>query len=167
MGPLEGFLTTWSQARQTFGRDVPAGGSHLDGSAALRQLQADVEAAAPGRHWQGGAATAYGAANAAHAQVFGQLADLDAKLAAEIDKSARVVTSGRAELDNVRDWVVDAASSVPSNQAAGQVMLIVSKGLGQLRAVLSQSNGELNRIGAQIEQIGAEYARLGKQKFPP
>ncbi|MGB0438016.1 MAG: EspA/EspE family type VII secretion system effector [Mycobacterium sp.] len=167
MGPLQGFLTTWSQARQTFGQGVPAGGSHLDGSANLRKLQADVESAAPGRHWRGGAATAYAAANTAHAQVFGKLADLDVRLAAEIDKSARVITRGRAELDDVRDRVVNAASSVPSNQAEGQIMLIVSKGLGQLRAVLSKTHGELNTIGAQIEQIGAEYARLGMQKFPP
>ena len=167
MGPLQGFLTTWSQARQTFGQGVPTGGSHLDGSATLQKLQADVESAGPGRHWQGGAATAYAAANAAHAQVFGKLAELDARLAAEIDKSARVITCGRAELDDVRDWVVHAASALPSNQAEGQIMAIVSKGLGQLRAVLSKSHGELNTIGAQIEQIGAEYVRLGMQKFPP
>ncbi len=166
MGPVEGFLATWSQARQTFGQGVPADGSQFGGSADLRQLKADVESAAPGGHWQGGAATAYAAANAEHAQVFGKLADLDARLAAEIDKSARVVGSGRAELDKIRDWVVGAASSVPSNQA-GQIMLIVSKGLGQLSVILSKSNGELNAIGAQIQQIGTEYAGLNTQKIAP
>lgn len=159
-------MTTWSTARQTFGQGVPVGGSQFDDSAVLRQLKADVQSAAPGGRWQGGAAAAYAAANAAHAQLFGKLADLDARLAAELDKSARVVALGRAELDNVRDWVVGAASTVPSNQV-GQTMPIVSEGLGQLSAILSKSNKALNAIGAQIQQIGVEYAGLGAQELAP
>ncbi|MGB0970132.1 MAG: EspA/EspE family type VII secretion system effector [Mycobacterium sp.] len=166
MGPIEGFLTTWSRALQTFGQGVPAAGSDFSGSAALRELKAQVESAAPGDQWLGGAATAYAAANDEHALVFGKLADLDARLAAEVDKSAGVVTSGRGELDKVREWVLSAASSVPDNQA-GQMMLIsiVSKGLGQLSAIVSRTNGELNAIGAQIQQVGEEYAALSQQKF--
>lgn len=161
-------MATWSQARQTFGQGVPASGSPFDGSAVLLQLKDNVESAAPGRDWQGGAAAAYAAANTGHAQVLGKLADLDARLAAEIDKSARVVASGRAELDNVREWVVSAASWVPSNQAGrGMLMQIVSKGLSQLSAILSKSNAELNGIGARIERIGTEYAGLSMQRFAP
>lgn len=147
---------------------MPAEGSQFDSSAVLRQLQADVESAVPGTHWRGGAATAYGSANAEHARVLGQLADLDARLAAEIDKSARVVSTARAELDTVRDWVVSATSSVP-NSPTGQGMLlsVVSKGLGQLSAILAKSNSELNAIGALIQQIGTEYGGLSKQKFAP
>jgi uncharacterized protein YukE len=168
VGPLEGFLTTWSQARQTFGHGVPAGGSQFDGSAALRLLKEDVESADPGNHWQGGAATSYAAANAGHAQAIGKLADLDARLAAEVDHSARVVASGRAELDNVREWVVSAASWAPSSPAGHAILMqIVSKGLSQLSAVLSKSNGELNVIGARIERIGTEYAGLSTQRFAP
>ena len=165
MSPLEGFLATWSQALQTFGQGVPAAGSQFDSSAVLRQLNAEAESAAPGERWVGAAATAYAAANAEHAEVFGKLADLDARLAAEIDKSARIVTSGRAELDSVRDRVVSAASSVPGDQN-GQVMLmpIVSNGLGELSAILAKVNGELNAIGDQIQQLGTEYAGLALQK---
>lgn len=166
MGPLEGFLATWSQARQTFGRGLPADGSQFDSSAVLRRLQAEVQSAAPGDLWRGDAATAYAAANTEQAQMFGKLGDLDARLAAEIDKSARVVTVGRAQLDSLREWVITAASSVPANQA-GQLMLTVSSGLGRLRAILSESNAELNAIGAQIRQIGAEYLLLNQQDIAP
>jgi len=166
VGPLEGFLTTWSRALQTFGQGVPAAGSEFSGSAVLRELKVQVESAAPGDQWLGGAATAYAAANDEHALVVGKLADLDTRLAAEVDKSAGVVTSGRVELDKVRELVLSAASSVPDNQA-GQMMLIsiVSKGLGQLSAIVSKTNGELNAIGAQIQQVGEEYAALSQQKF--
>ena len=166
MGPLEGFLATWSRAFQTFGQGVPAAGSGFSRSAALHQLKAQVESAAPGDQWLGGAAKAYAAANDEHALVVGKLADLDARLAAEVDKSAALVTSGRAELNAVREWVLTAASSVPGNHA-GQMTLasIVSRGLGQLAAIVSKTNGELNAIGAQIQQIGQDYAALSRQKF--
>jgi EspA-like secreted protein len=163
---LNAFLATWSHARKTFGQSAPAGGAQFDQSARLRQMQSDVEGAAPAAHWQGGAATAYAARNDEHAEIFGKLAHLDTRLAAEIDKSAEVVAYGRADLDNVRDWVVSAASSVPNNQA-GQTMLmsIVSKGMGDLSEVVLKSNGELNAIGANIQQIGEEYAGLSNQKL--
>lgn len=104
-------MTTWSRALQTFGQGVPAAGSQFSGSAVLRELKAQVESAAPGDQWLGGAATA----NDEHALMVGKLADLDTRLAAEVDKSASVVTSGGVELDNVREWVLSAASSVPDN----------------------------------------------------
>jgi hypothetical protein len=107
---------------------------------------------------------AYEARNAEHAQVLARLAELDTLLAAEIDKSAYVVGSGRTELDNVRDWVVSAASSVP-NTPAGDAMLmpIVSKGMADLSDILLEANGKLNAIGANIQKIGAEYSTLSGQ----
>ena len=168
MGPLEAFLATWTQARQTYGQDSPVGGSPFDGSAKLRSLQADVNSAAPGTHWSGGAADTYAARNAEHAQVLGKLADLDAQLAAEIDESAKIVASGRAELDRLRAWVVSAASSVPENPAGeAMAMAIVAKGMRQLTEVMVRSDGELNAVGARIQQIGAQYSALGFQKFAP
>lgn len=164
MSPLDGFLATWSQAVQTFGQGVPVGGAQFDRSPFLRQLRADVESAAPGERWLGAAAAAYQAANATHAEAIGKLAALDARLAGEIDKSAGVVNSGRADLDNLRDWVVGAASSVPEDQT-GKIMLIVSNGLGQLSAILTKANEEFNAIGAQIEHIGTEYAALSRETF--
>lgn len=66
----------------------------------------------------------------------------------------------------MRDWVVNAASSVPHNQA-GELMKmpIVSRGVARLSEVMLKSNGELNAIGANIAQIGAEYSALSVQKF--
>jgi len=158
-------MSTWSQARQTFGQGAPAGGTAFDASVSLRQMQADVETAAPGEQWAGDAAAAYEARNAEHAQMFGKLAELDTQLAAEIDKSAYVVASGRTELDNVRDWVAGAASSLP-NTPAGEAMLmpIVSKGLADLSDVILKSHGELTAIAAKIQQLGAEYSALTVQK---
>lgn len=159
-------MATWSRARRTYGQATPTAGARFDQSASLRGLQGDVGRAEPGPHWQGGAAAAYSAVNAEHAQVLGKLAELDARLAAEIDKSARVVAAGRAELDTVRDWVVSAAASVPPTQA-GELMKmpIVARGVARLSEVMLKSNGELTAIGANIGQIGAEYSALSVQKF--
>jgi len=44
-------------------------------------------------------------------------------------------------------------------------MPIVSKGVARLSEVMLKSNAELNAIGADIEQIGAEYRALSVQKF--
>lgn len=166
MALLNAFLSTWTQARQTFGAGAPESGAQFDASDALRQMQADVARAAPDERWQGAAAHAYAVANADHAKVFGALADLDVRLAAEVDNSARIVTAGRKELDTVRDWVVSAASSVPRNPAGEVVMMsIMSSGLAQVRQIVQRSNGELNAVGVSIQKLGAEYRGLGNQKF--
>lgn len=161
MGLLDAFMATWSQARRTYGESTPTGGGSFDHSASLHRLQADVAAAAPGRVWGGSAANAYAARNHEHSQRLEDLAALDVRLAAEIDRSALVVATGRADLDNVRAWVVSAASSVPDNRA-GELMLmpIVSRGIGQVHDIVSRSSGELTDIGSSIEKIGAEYAGL-------
>lgn len=166
MALLDAFLSTWTQARYTFGSGAPEPGARFDGSTALRQMQSDVERAAPDERWQGAAANAYAAANADHAKVFADLADLDVRLASEIDNSARIVTAGRAELDTVRDWVVSTASSVPQNQAGEAVMMsIVSSGLAQVIQIVQRANSDLNAVGASIQKLGVEYRGLGNQKF--
>lgn len=155
-------MTTWSHALRTLGHGDPADGSQFDDSAMLGRLKDEVRSAAAGDHWRGGAAGEYAAANTGYGELLGRLAELDARLAVEIDNSARVVTSGRAELEGVRDWVVNATSSLPGNRdGETMVMPIVSQGLGQLTAILSTANAELDAIGARIRQIGAEYAELG------
>jgi hypothetical protein len=45
--------------------------------------------------------------------VFGQLASLDQRLSAQVTQTAKIVVTGRQNLDTVRQWVVDAAASVP------------------------------------------------------
>jgi hypothetical protein len=166
MGVLDAFTSTWSNARATFGQGAPQTGERFDASGALRGLQTDVATAAPGSRWSGTAASAYDTVNTAHGRVFGELAGLDQRLRAQVDQSARVVATGRNDLDAVRKWVLDAASGVPRN-AAGERMLvpIVQKGIGQVAEIVQRSNGELSTIGATIRGIGGEYQALGDQKF--
>ncbi|MDX1892622.1 EspA/EspE family type VII secretion system effector [Mycolicibacterium sp. 050158] len=163
---LDAFLSTWSTARETFGQGVPHTGERFDQSGTLRQLQTTVESAAPRSRWTGTAAAAYDAANQDHGKVFARLAALDQRLAAQVDASAQVVTSGRQDLDAVRKWVLDAANSVPAGKNREQLLMpIVAKGLGQLSQIVTKSNGDLAAIGGQIRTLGGEYQALGDQKF--
>jgi hypothetical protein len=163
---LNAFLSTWSNARQTFGEGTPQAGAQYDNSGALRQAQSTVESAAPGSRWTGGAANAYGSANTEHGRVIGQLAGLDQRLSAHVDQSAEVVAAGRRNLDAVRQWVVDAAASVPPGQAGETLkMAIVQKGISQVQEIIQKSNGELGSIGGKIRGLGDEYQALGEQKF--
>lgn len=166
MGALEGFLSTWDKARQTFGSGVPQTGEQFDQSAQLEQLQSTVQTAAPGAAWSGTAANAYGAVNTEHARVLGELATLDRRLAAHVNESANVVATGRQNLDNLRQWVIDAAASVPPGKNREQLLLpIVSQGLSQLSGIVGTSNSELNRVAGDITKLGTEWDALQDQKF--
>ncbi|MGU3654041.1 TPR repeat region-containing protein [Mycolicibacterium sp. A43C] len=166
MGALEGFLSTWDKARQTFGAGVPQTGEQFDQSAQLQQLQSTVQTAAPGSAWSGTAANAYGEVNKEHARVLGELAVLDKRLANHVNESANVVATGRQNLDNLRQWVVDAAASVPPGKNREQLILpIVQKGLGELSGIVSTSNSELNRVAGDITKLGTEWDALQDQKF--
>ena len=66
MSVLDAFLSTWSNARATFGEGVPQPGAGYDQSASLTTLKGYLDQAAPGTHWSGGAATVYGNANTEH-----------------------------------------------------------------------------------------------------
>ena len=109
MSVLDGFLTTVGNVRATFGEGIP---EHFDGEA-LSRLNTDVAAAAPGPHWSGQAASAYGAVHAEHGQVLSALADLDKRLAVRMDAAARVVAAGRQEIDAQRSSTVQ-VSPMPS-----------------------------------------------------
>jgi len=162
---LDAFLSTWSHARSTFGEGIPSEGAQLDRSSQLRGLQDDVASAAPGSNWTGSGSDMYADANSRHARTLGNLADLDKRLGAEVDRSAAVVAAGRRELDSVRQWVVDAAAAVPRT-AAGDRMLwsVVSKGSGELTDIVNRSNGDLAAIAQRIRGLGGEYDELGRPK---
>jgi hypothetical protein len=88
----------------------------------------------------GTASEAYGKANSDHGQVLGQMAWLDRRLASEVTASANVVTSRRRDLDAVRNWVLDAASTALQNQAGERMTLpIVQKGLKDLTDIVLYS----------------------------
>ena len=90
MSALNAFMATWSQARETFGQGAPADGSQFDQSSQLRQLQEQVQSAAPGSGWTGGASDAYANKNNKQAGKIGAMADLDQQLGKEVDRKSVV-----------------------------------------------------------------------------
>jgi hypothetical protein len=163
---LAAFMSTWSNARRTFGENTPQTGARYDNSVALRQLKAELATAAPAARWTGAAAASYGAANTEQGRVVGEIANLDRRLRAHIDQSARTVATGRADLDAVRKWVTAAAASVPQTAARERMLLpIVQKGLSDVASIVASSTGDLNAIGAKISALGDEYQKLSRQRF--
>jgi hypothetical protein len=162
---LDGFLSTWSAARTTFGQGTPSEGARFDQSGRFRQLQGVVESSAPGSNWTGSGSDAYADANSRQAGTLGNLAELDKRLGAEVDRSAAVVAAGRRDLDAVRQWVTDAAARVPRT-ATGDRMLwsVVSKGTGELTDIINRSNGDLAAIAQRIRGLGSAYDELGKPR---
>ncbi|MGV0718589.1 EspA/EspE family type VII secretion system effector [Mycolicibacterium sp. XJ662] len=166
MTVLDVFLSTWSNARQTFGSGSPQDGARFDNSGPLRRLASELNSAEPGSHWAGSAADAYGTANTDHQRVIGQIAELDQRLSAHVDESADVVAAGRRDLEAVRQWVLDAAASVPPNEAGQALMLpIVQKGVAQVVEIVQRSNRDLTAVGEKIRALGDEYQTLSRQKF--
>src|SRR5690242_8573030 len=114
-------MTTWKNARQTYGEGTPQEGSSYDASQTLTRVGETVTSAAPGGSWTGDAATAYDTANTNHAQTFTKFADLDRRLGASINASANIVSTGRQNLDSIRQWVADAAATTTDDQAGEQI----------------------------------------------
>lgn len=129
---------------------------------------ANVEAAAPDSRWQGSASEAYAAANKEHAAVYGKLADLDKRMAAEVTNAANVVSAGRHNLDNVRSWVTSMASSIPVTTAEDRnrkLLPIANAGISQVSDIITKSTGEMTDIGGRVRGMKDEYAALTHQKF--
>ena len=164
MGVLEGFLSTLSQTRATFGVGPPAGGDGLDQSALLLSLHDTVQSIRLESVWRGVGAQAYDTANQRHAGVLWQLAGLERRLAAEITRSAQVVVAGRRSLDVVPVWVCAAAAAVPPGANREQMLMpIVAKGLEEVNAIITASTREFDDIARTIRGIGSEYEALTSQ----
>lgn len=158
-------MSIWSNARATLGDGTPQDGADFDCSAQFRQAQSGVKSAAPGAQWTGTAADAYEEANSRQGRTFGQMAVLDQRLGAEVDRSAAMVAAGRKNLDGVKQWVLDAAASVPPSADREQMLMpIARKGIADVAEIVKQSNSELNVIGGRIRTIGDEYQALGGNK---
>jgi len=96
----------------------------------------------------------------------GNLADLDQRLRTHIDNSAEVVATGRRQLDAVRQWVSDAAASVPpGKQRDAMLMQIANKGISQVSDIVSRSTTQMNSIAGDIKGDAGKYQALGNQKF--
>lgn len=165
---IDAFYAVWTNARQTFGAGAPQGGASFDASARFRQLGNDVAAAAPGSAWSGGAATAYDAKNTAYRTVFDGLAELDRRLAGAVDRSAQIVSTGRQDLEALRQWVTAAANSVPpGEQREAQLAKIASTGLERLTEIVRAANGRLTGVAQEIGGVKAGYDALsGRQELP-
>ncbi len=159
---LDGFRTIWSHANATFGQGIPSGGSQFDQSSRLQGLQDAVKSARPDAAWTGSASESYAEANSKHERTIGGIASLDKRLASEVDRSAAVVTAGRRDLEDVRQWVNDAAARVP-NTATGDRMLypVISKGSSDIQDILTRSHGDLSAIAGRIHGLSGEYQALG------
>ena len=163
---LDGFLSTWDKARKAFGYGAPPTGERFDEGARLCGLRVDVRSAAAELRWSGAAAVAFEARNDDLHDVLGTLAELDRRLATQIDRCAQIVTAGRRDLDAVRQQVQDAATAAPSGRTGEQVLLaIVGWGLGELSSIVSAAHADLTAIGDGIRTIGEDYrsvASLGR-----
>jgi uncharacterized protein YukE len=160
---LDAFLSTWECARKTFGEGTPLGGDAFDGSAHLRTLQRDVEAAAQTPDWTGPAAERYTDANQRQGRTLGALADLDQQLRAEIERSAEVVTAGRRDLDAVRERVLAVASTLP-NDAEGQRMLLplIRNGSVEITEIVQRSHDDMSAVAERIRRIDGQYQTVGQ-----
>lgn len=167
MGALDGFRSIWTNANAAFGEGSPTGGEQFDQSPDLRRLQNTVTSAGPDESWAGAASDSYAEANAGHARTLGGIAELDKRLAVEVDRAAEVVTTGRRDLEAIRQRVNDAAASVP-NTAAGERLLYpaISKGSSDIQEILNRSHGDLSAIGERIRAIGNRYDELGGDAQP-
>ncbi len=162
MGVLDAFLATWTEARATFGEGAPKDGSPFDGSPTLLGLQSEVHRAGPGDHWLGQGSDGYASANEEQARVLGDAASLDRRLAAEMDRAVGVVSTGRRDLDKVRQWVVDAAAAVPRTaEGDGVLYSTISRGSGEIVEILQRSHDDLNAIAGRIRGIDTDYQELG------
>ncbi len=171
MGALDGFYSTWNKARETFGVGTPVDGSQHDGSSQLLKMKGMVESAQPDNRWQGSGSEAYAAANKEHAGVYGKLAELDKKMAAEITNAANIVTNGRNQLDTTKSWVDSAANSLPSSLSAQarekSLIPIAKEGITQVNNTVSTANGDMLKIGFRVTDIKNQYDELKNQKLGP
>ncbi|MGV9802930.1 alpha/beta hydrolase [Mycobacterium sp. NPDC003449] len=167
-GSLGAFYATWDKARETYGQGTPEGGSQFeDSSARFTDVASDLEGAAPGAHWSSGAADGYDASNTRQRGLVSRIADIDRRLGAQIDESARVVATGRQNLDAVRQWVDAAAASAPAGRQRETVLTqIASRGLEDLRAVVQQTTTEQNFITRQVNGLKGEYEALTFKESP-
>jgi EspA-like secreted protein len=162
---MDGFRSTWSLANDTFGEGEPTTGAEFDQSDSLREMQAAVETAAPGSGWTGAAAASYAQSNAHHAAVLGDIADLDRRFAAEVDRSAAVVTAGRRTLDQLRSWALDAAAATPSDRSGEWMrMVIAAKGIGHIGQTVEQAAAEMGVIGRRMSRLAGEYDELSRAR---
>lgn len=155
---LDGFYTTWSQARDTYGQGTPVTGERFDSSSTLNGLKSQLDAAAPGDRWSGAASESYGDANSRQQQILAHVAELDQKLSGQVTNAANIVSTGRTNLDELRKWVTDAAATTTDDQAGRTMkMQIARQGLAQLTEIMNGTHGEIQTVKGNIDKLTGEY----------
>lgn len=172
MSALDGFYSTWSKAKDTFGVGTPTDGSQYNGSSSqLLKMKSSIESAQPDDRWQGSGSQAYAAVNKQHAGVYEKLADLDKKMAAEVTNAANVVTNGRNQLDTTKSWVDSAVNSLPSSLSAqareNSLIPIAKEGITQVNNTVSTANGDMLKIGFRVSDLKNAFDELQNQKLGP
>lgn len=172
MSALDGFYSTWSKAKDTFGVGTPTDGSQYNGSSSqLLKMKSSIESAQPDDRWQGTGSQAYAAVNKQHAGVYEKLADLDKKMAAEVTNAANVVTNGRNQLDTTKSWVDSAVNSLPSSLSAQarekSLIPIAKEGITQVNNTVSTANGDMLKIGFRVSDLKSAFDELQNQKLGP
>ena len=163
MSVLNAFLSTWSNARQTFGEGTRTA------RRAVRQAAPRCVAIAirlwsrprPRSRWTGGAANAYGAANTEH----GRVIRATRRAGPAPERSRRPVSGGRRRWTSATStpcasgWWTPAAS-VPQGQA-GERMRMRDRAEGDQsgQEIIQRSNGELNTISGGIRGLDESIER--------
>ena len=152
MSVLAAFMSTWSNARSTFGQNAPQTGAHYDNSGTLRQLQSDLGSAASGTRWTGTAASAYDTANTEHRRVIGEIAGL----VSAVEGPYRPVGAGghhrprqsrrRAPTGSTAAAASDAAEFRGRKDDAHR---LCRKASPRWMNIVQTSNGDLNAIGGE------------------
>jgi EspA/EspE family len=168
---LDGFYSTWSKARDTFGVGTPTDGSQHDGSSHLLRMKTTIESAAPDDRWQGSGSQAYAAANKEHASVYQKLAELDKKMAGEVTNAANVVASGRTKLDGAKNWVGSMVDSLPPSSAQVRetsLIPIANEGITRVNSIVQDANKDMFAIGLRVTGLKGEFDTLSNtMKFGP
>ncbi|MCX8561728.1 EspA/EspE family type VII secretion system effector [Mycolicibacterium mucogenicum] len=167
MGIADAFDGVWNRAYGTYGQGTPKGGEHFDKSTQFREMQDSVKAAAPDDRWQGTASQAYDKVNKDHGNSFGTLADLDKRYAAEIDKSAAAVATGRRNLETIRASFMASIAGLDESKPADRALLmkLTSGSLGQIQDTMLDTTKAQAQGGQRMNEITAGYAALGDKKL--
>ncbi len=159
-------MAVWARARATLGEAFRRTGPRL---MKARPCCGSSRRCRPPRRrvvGRGPSSDAYAFVNDRHAGALGGAAALlDRRLRSEIDRSVAVVTAGgRRDLDDVRQWVENAAAAVPRTPGGRTGALpVISRGSGEVAEILQRSQADMNAIAGRIQGIGAEYQALGNE----
>lgn|SRR5689334_22540528 len=164
MGLVDAFDATWSAALATFGDGAPRDGVEFaDSGRRLGEMGEAVSAAGSRGQWAGRGADGYATLNDAHAEVLGQLASLDRRLATEIARSAEVVVEGRRDLDATHTSLHAVVAALPPAARTDQlVMLAVRRGLEDIGRTVQRTHDDASVIARRVIDLGAQYRALAE-----